>query len=896
MTSNAAELLEKAVRAVLPLDRRPTEEEVAERMHQMRLAIPVSDEEFDAVRRSLHSKLAISMDLGVGLVARDHVPWLAQRRADIDPFFWERYRQLLQQHGRAPDVINTLDSVGDKILDFCGNPMLDASWGRRGLVVGDVQSGKTGMYTGLICKAADAGYQLIILLTGTLESLRRQTQERLDEGFVGLDSARKLQQAHISQHLAVGVGVIDQSRYANVFTSKNRDFNKGFMMQLGITLGGLNEPVLLVVKKNKRILENLENWLRAYNAGQDGTIRAPLLLIDDEADSASINTAPEERDPTAINTAVRALLHLFQKSTYVGFTATPFANVFVNPDSEDLMVGDDLFPRDFIYTLDAPTNYFGPEVVLAEDGGPTRPIDDAEAFFPAGHKIDLSLESLPFSLRESLRAFVLASTIRDLRGHHRSHRSMLVNVSRFTAVQDRVARLLDDELKGLQRDIRSFSQLEPAEALGSSGLRALHGTWQTEFADAGFEWSDVQRALRDSALPIEVRSINQRTGAASLDYRPYEDGLRVVAVGGNSLSRGLTLEGLSTSYFYRNSQMYDTLLQMGRWFGYRDGYDDLCRVWMTDEAVAWYAHISEATEELRSEIKRMQRLNLTPRDFGLKVRAHPDSLIVTARNKMRSAKTVVRSVSLNLAGVETTILPAGPDVIKANWDAATEFVGSLVATHGTPSVADGHFAVLWENVPKSRLIGLLRRFDTHPLNYRFQSAQIAAFLESTDIEQLGTWAVAIPHGSDPEFDFGGVSVRPAVRRTDYRPATSSLHISGKRARVASRGDERAGLPEAVIDGVRKAWGAKNPPDKEYREKRRTPLVLVHALRPWFEPKAPEPAEAALVDGRVAALTLSFPEFDDSKVGGKVEYKVNLVEWRSLWDYEAGDDSTEVDEE
>ena len=210
--------------------------------------------------------------------------------------------------------------------------------------MGDVQSGKTGMYTGLICKAADAGYRFIILLSGTLESLRRQTQERLDEGFVGLDSAGKLQQAHISQSLAVGVGVIDQSRFANVFTSKNRDFNKGFMMQLGITLGGLNEPVLLVVKKNKHILENLENWLRAYNAGQDGTIRAPMLLIDDEADSASINTAPEEQDPTAINSAVRALLHLFRQSTYVGFTATPFANVFVNPDSDDAMVGDDLVP------------------------------------------------------------------------------------------------------------------------------------------------------------------------------------------------------------------------------------------------------------------------------------------------------------------------------------------------------------------------------------------------------------------------------------------------------------------------------------------------------------------------------------------------------------------------
>ena len=533
--------------------------------------------------------------------------------------------------------------------------------------------------------------------------------------------------------------------------------------------------------------------------------------------------------------------------------------------------------------------------MLVEEGGPTRTIDDAEAFFPAGHNKDLAVDSLPNSLREALRSFLLASTIRDLRGDVGGHRSMLVNVSRFTAVQDRVAVLLNHEVMELQREIRSFSQLEPGEALTATGLAALNSAWQREFADCGHEWAEVQRALRDSVLPVEVRAINQRTGAASLDYRPYDQGLRVVAVGGNSLSRGLTLEGLSTSYFYRNSQMYDTLMQMGRWFGYRDGYDDLCRVWMTDEAVAWYAHISEATDELRDEIKRMRRLNLTPQDFGLKVRAHPDSLIVTARNKMLSAKSVVRSVSLNLAGVETTILPAEPNVIKANWDAARGFVQALVESHGVPQSAGGHFAALWDDVPKSALIDLLRRFDTHPLNYRFQSDQIANFLETTGIERLASWTVAIPHGGEDEVSFGGVLVRSAVRKTEYHSGTSSLHISGKRARVASRGDERAGLSDEAVENVRHKYGKKNPPDRLYREVRTKPLMLVHALQPKFELKESAPPAGTRNGGLAAALTLSFPEFDDSKVGGKVEYKVNLVEWRSLWDYEAGDDTTEAEE-
>ena len=151
-----------------------------------------------------------------------------------------------------------------------------------------------------------------------------------------------------------------------------------------------------------------------------------------------------------------------------------------------------------------------------------------------------------------------------------------------------------------------------------------------------------------------IQAVNQRTGAASLDYAKHrENGLRVIAIGGNSLSRGLTLEGLSTSYFFRNSQMYDTLLQMGRWFGYRDGYADLCRLWLTDDAVDWYAYISMATEELRTEFKRMRAQDRTPQDFGLKVRAHPDALMVTARNKMRNSQTVERVISMRGQSPET---------------------------------------------------------------------------------------------------------------------------------------------------------------------------------------------------------------------------------------------------
>ncbi len=229
---------------------------------------------------------------------------------------------------------------------------------------------------------------------------------------------------------------------------------------------------------------------------------------------------------------------------------------------------------------------------------------------------------------------LLPMLFENLRGDIKSHRSMLVNVSQFTKVQDQVETLIHAELERFQTAIRNFSALPAMEALKDPRLQALHDTWQQEYPSCGFEWDAVQKALHNAVLPITTKAVNQRTGPKALDYRAYrETGLRVVAVGGNSLSRGLTLEGLMVSYFRRTTQMYDTLLQMGRWFGYRPGFEDLCRVWLPIEAIDWYGHISESTDELRAELKRMYRAGRTPKDFGLAVRAHPDSLLVTAQRK-----------------------------------------------------------------------------------------------------------------------------------------------------------------------------------------------------------------------------------------------------------------------
>jgi hypothetical protein len=840
------------------------------------------------------------MDVGTSLTEVGIEPWLNNRRAYIDPYYWTRFRTYLGKSWPLP-VLGTFDRVTDDILDLCGNPAEQGAWTRRGLVMGDVQSGKTATYTALCCKAADAGYQVIVLLAGSLESLRRQTQQRLDEGFAGLDSAEFLtakgKATPVSR--AVGAGEEDQSRFAAVFTSRSRDFNKDVLNSRSLTLRSVKEPVLFVVKKNKSIIENLATWLKAYNADTAGKISESLLLIDDEADNASINTNSADADPSAINKAIRDLLSVFRRNTYVGFTATPFANVFINPDIDDAETHkQELFPRDFLYALDPPSNYQGASRLFGDDRaeGLIQTIDDAAEVFPPKHKRDLHVELLPHSLEEAIYAFCLANAIRDLRGHQNTHRSMLVNVSQFTHVQERVALLIKGRIQTIQQEIRNLSRAPNSVAAKSPELTALRQCFERHYADSGCHWPDVLATLWTSVAPIEVTSVNQRSGAAALDYNKHgENGWRVIAVGGNSLSRGLTLESLCISYFFRSSQAYDTLLQMGRWFGYRDGYEDICKLWMTEDAQQWYSHLALVSEELREEVRRMKRLGMTPRDFGLKIRTHPDALVITARNKMRNAETVTKRISWSGEGVETTRIRASAN--SANAGSIRRALRNLTASGFGPALSP------WQNqifsgIPKEFIADLIDSFDIHPQNFQLYTAEadkaeygIAGFLRKTHDPKLKLWDVAIPNGGEPEVDFleiPDLRIRPSRRVVTVRDNGRTVLISGTKARVRSRGMEREGVPKALVERLETEAKPKMLSDKTIREHRSRPLMLIYPVVPYDRtgPEGKVMDELLGEETTLVAFGLSFPEFDDGHLQKTVTYKVNLVEWRNLFSDEA----------
>lgn len=894
--SDNARRLEAGVIIALTVDGGiPSEEDILEHAGQLRKIslYAVTDEEFSEVIRRLHEALTIDMGIG-SCVVEHHAPWLQARKAAINPFYWTRYQTDLRKQGWAPKVVTALDKVTDEILDVMGDPAGEAGWPRRGLVMGDVQSGKTSNYTGLICKAADAGYKLVILLTGTLESLRRQTQERLDAGFVGLDSSGVVNRTR--QRREIGVGLVNAARSAGVFTSTMGDFKAVTVNQLGFKLKDYNEPVLLVVKKNKRIIENLTDWLITFNASHGGQINLPLLLIDDEADNASVNTNPAKA--TAINAGIRTLLKVFPRSSYVGFTATPFANVFINPDTTDEMVGDDLFPRDFIYALDAPSNYVGAQLIFGDDSPLSclNYIDDAELDFPRGQKADSVVDDVPASMVDAVGCFLVVNAIMDLRGSMPKHRSMLINVSHFTLIQNQVRDILDGLLRKMQQDIRNYASLPEAQALKNPTLARLHDVYLREYAGSGSTWGDVQAALTAATLPVEIRAVNQKSGAASLNYAAYkENGLRVIAVGGNSLARGLTLEGLCVSYFHRGTQMYDALLQMGRWFGYRPGYEDLFRIWLTEESASWYSHISEATDELRREIRRMQLSRLKPIDFGLRVRAHPDSLLITARNKMRNSEEIVRMISVSREALESPRLLNDATVIIGNYKAAQKLAEKIVRLESNRD-SSYNFPV-WIGIDKTLVVEFLRRFVSHPLNLKLQSEGLADFIESATDPRLLKWDVAFPSGDAGADELAsGFHVRMRSRKIKIDTETRSILVNENKMRVGTASDEKIGLSdssvaqaEADFRGESKNYGKTTVPGHAYREKRTTPLLLLHLLKPIHEG-----GEHSLPEncGALIAVGLIFPEL--SSASQRVRYRINLVELRNMLASDV--DSDDVEEE
>jgi hypothetical protein len=865
-----------------------------------------------------------------------HVDWLVETRKK-DWLYWRRYRDFLEQK-LSPDVVDSLDVSTDDILALMEDPKRQGVWDRRGLVVGHVQSGKTGNYSGLICKAADAGYKIIIVLAGMHNNLRSQTQVRLEESFLGYQTT-----ANRAPGKKIGVADFGGDLQTHCATTRadNGDFNAVIADHFG-AITPEERPWLFVVKKNKSVLTSLLRWIRERVAdGEDASdghrivTKLPLLVIDDEADNASVDTGEqlfnedgtpdEEHEPKAINSLIRQILHSFSMKAYVGYTATPFANIFIHRKGSTRLEGPDLFPQSFIVNLAAPSNYVGPLRIFGrmtkegrKGGLPlTRPITDTfdekeqQGWMPPKHKkghvpAHLGQDILPPSLIEAICSFAITCAVRECRGQGAEHASMLIHVTRYVDVQTEVRRQVDEAVKRMRQRI--------SRQVDHEGLLALmRMLWDTDFLPTSAKvaelapqegvsydlpsWGEVVAALPNVLADIEknVRSING-TAKDALNYSTEGAGLKVIAIGGDKLARGLTLEGLCTSYFIRTTRMYDTLMQMGRWFGYRPGYMDLCRLYTSPELVEWFGHIADASEELREEFDTMVERKGTPDEYGLKVQSHP-VLTVTSPLKMRNSETLSLSYSGSLA--QTVALPREPEQLRLNLNAADALVAALgpVTVFGPAQdreeMADTwKRSSVWLDVPSTAVLNFLSSYVTHPRATSAKSSVLADFISRmNEIGQLRQWTVALlaeGHPGKPHRFSNGLEISTFPSRSDTGvagrysigvltdPSDEAIDFELKPWRRALAATRAAWKPDAARGRV---TPPNRPSGRKIREERGAapggPLdrgvLLVYPLSPLSE-------GAAIIPGweqPIIAFAMGFPT---SETGIKVEYKVDLLYW------------------
>lgn len=912
-----------------------------------------------------------------------YIPWLKDRKASIHWNFWNRYTNYLQKK-IAPDTINQLDNLTDDILDRIANPSIKGPWDKRGMVVGQVQSGKTSNYTGLINKAADAGYKLIIVLAGMHDSLRSQTQIRIDEGFLGFNSQRSLQYSNTNK---IGVGLYNPINKAtnqpielpaNALTSGqlNGDFNRKVAQSAGLHLRS-TDPIVAVVKKNGSILKNLISWLAGWGDKQpDGKIiirNIPFLLIDDEADNASINVSKEK--VSAINGCIRSLLSLFEKSAYVGYTATPFANVFIQILKEESIkgldisikdyeftVGQDLFPKDFIINIPAPSNYIGPAKVFGLPALTSSEVDEEplplirlvqdfdvfnasnsqeqyynlvsgvdndyttiKSFIPDKHKKDDPLpEELPASLKYAIKCFVLSASARRVRKQTDNHNSMLIHISRFIVWQDRIATLVDAELKFYQKQI---------ELKSGNLLNELEIIWEKEFVPTTAKinrdahiytdpeitlitWDEVESEIYNAISKMEVRAVHgdknisglSHHNISPLDYFVSEQQgkfLSVIAVGGDKLSRGLTLEGLTISYYLRASKMYDTLMQMGRWFGFRPGYVDLCRIFTTYDLTRWYKHITIASEEMRRDFDYMFLLKKSPREFGLKVRTHPGVLKITAANKFRYKKIMYLSYSGELA--QTYLFKIDKGRFNINFNATLDLISDLgKMIEGPFNKLNKRQQFIWKG--ESNFIAI----TTFLLKYKIgeeviDTNKIVDYITAqTKKGNLINWTVALINNStaesEDEFKFKGIPINVGLTdRTNISNNSNDYWIN--KNNITDHIHELIDLSESEITDALNATKADfDTEDKDKIEKRDYPdkpsrkrikwirndkngLLIIYPLNHncfFLEETAVSrrKVKKPISDIPVIGIAVSFPEIENDE---KIEYAVN-EQFRKEYEY------------
>jgi Z1 domain len=871
----------------------------------------VTPEQKEAAERLLWTIFVTEQGPALALQDKERpAPWYLGARRQPGPFM-QRYLYKLEEDGWPVDSIQQLQESTARILEVMDDPKRPGSWDWRGLVVGDVQSGKTASYAGVVNRAADAGYRIIIVLAGMHKILRLQTQKRFDKDFLGYDTNPKTRVPNQPLRI-IGVGNFNPQLTVDSLTmaDPNGDFNQRIADQFNFS--PVSQPCVFIVKKNAKVLENLNNWI----ARLPGPAKAaPVLVIDDESDQASVDTGDQpiledgtfeqDYDPKRVNGEIRRLLMSFDRRVYVGYTATPFANILIHDERTANDYGPDLFPSTFIVSLTPPDDYFGPAAVFGTNDDPDnpglpliRPFDQtAEDWIQDPHDKYLrprfkNQDVVPPSLERAIDAFLLTCAARAARGQEREHNSMLVHVSRFVDVHGEVHRQVEKYLRETRAMISNGDR---------ATMRRLKTMWETDYLPTTeavratvygrntipVTWDQVAATLAESSDKIQVITANGKT-KADIDYDAYKDvGYSVIAVGGDKLSRGLTLEGLSVSYFLRVSRQYDSLLQMGRWFGYRRGFADLCRLYATPDMADWFRYVATAQKELRAQFFEMAQMDATPKDFGLKIAVH-DILEVTATNKQRHAE--LRQSSYAGEGKVQTVMFRDRTTIERNAAITDDFISGLGAGTDNPrrpgpgdTRADG---TLWTGVAGREIAEYLKNLTFPPESQQVDGDKLSTFINgqlTMRPPELTSWTVFLATGNEKPVDLAGrrrkcVLRSPRVREGEQPP--ENRFIIGT---TLSPLDQAIDLTDAEFEEALTRTNRQRKTDNKLETS--TPsghyIRKVRGGRPQnglliIYPIDPDKAEVEPTERPVISVVVSFP---DSEAADSRVYLINSVQQR-----------------
>lgn len=647
---------------------------------------------------------------------------------------WSAHKKWLMRKvetGALPEsAIIEIETSTARVGEILANPELEKIYG---LVVGYVQSGKTAHFTGVMSRAADLGFTFIIVLSGVLNDLRRQTQLRLVKDIIG-------DHPGVPSGLPEGTSIpIGGRPYMALLTSPDKDGDvktptrDALPDRLDPDLNDKNIQVA-VVKKHTTVLEHLRDGIIMT----DPKIRAKhrVLIIDDEADYATVNTGGRDEledstlegmaqddevldpktHPTRTNRAVRRILSLFEKTAYIGYTATPFANVLIEEKKVDPQLGQTLYPRNFIMSLKRPEGYFGPDTFFGNLDDPDDErqhlVEVSESEARVVHDMQYDPDSrtedlVPEALQNAIMDFFLTGAVRELRRRNgrrmNPHHTMLVHVTRLSDDQQVIKELIEKLVELWKSRVTS--------TLSDDFRNRLRLRWESQFSDSFETWSDFEEVLMDSEWleSIEVLMINYLS-KETLDYEG--ESRNIIAVGGNKLSRGLTLEGLCISFFLRETKLYDSLMQMGRWFGYRHGYEDLVRVHSTPTLIQWYSWLVRVEDEVRADIKRYELYGKTPRELSVRIPLHNPrdpshgTMTPTSRGKMKSAITSI--VHYGGRTVQSIRLPQDqPSRLKHNLEQTTSFLNRI----GEPVNSDSGRMAHWTQVDPEEVARFISSMD-----------------------------------------------------------------------------------------------------------------------------------------------------------------------------------------